>query len=156
MKPRSKILCTMGMLLASVVSAGPLSAEVASRDLVRECIATDDSLYTRKMRIDENANADERALAEAQDASSRLNAMKGELNTADVAAVDAFNQKLNAQNVAAAELNGAIDAHAKEVDAYNRDVQAYNQKCASVKMRKHDRRQVIKERAQEEAKAKQN
>jgi hypothetical protein len=146
----------MGAIFVTLIGPGAGSAEIASKDLVRECIATDDSLYTRKMRIDENQNADERALAEAETASSRLNAMKSELNTSDVAAVDEFNKLLNAQNVAAAELNGRIDAHAKEVDSYNVDVQAYNQKCATVKMRKHDRRQVIKERAREDAKTKQN
>jgi len=139
----------MGVLLTSFGTTGAQSTKpaIASRDLVRECMDTDDNLLSRKLKIDADARDDKVALAEAQAANSHLNELQSKLNTADAAAVDAFNKQRTAQNETGAAINARIDAHVKEVDAYNADSHAFNEKCAGVKMRIHDRRKVIKERA---------
>ncbi len=149
MKHKIKAVYTIVVLLTAFGTAEAQSAKprIASRDVVRECMDADDTLLSRKIKIDANAREDTLALAEAQSANSQLNEMHSQLNTSDASAVDAFNQKRTAQNEKAAAINARIDAHASEVESYNADSQAYNKKCAAVKMRIHDRRKVIKERA---------
>jgi hypothetical protein len=153
MKIISRATIATVVLLTAIGTAGAQTAKpaVASRDLVRECMDTEDHLLARKQKVEADSRRNEVSLAEARAVDSLLNELQSQLNTSDATAVDVFNKQRTAQNEAAAAINARIDVHTKEVDAYNADSKAFNQKCAGVKMRNHDRSKIKKERADKAA-----
>lgn len=119
----------------------------APRELVRECMDTQDALTARQAKMEANAREHEKALAVAQAETVKLNEMQELLDKTNQVAIDAYNKKRAAQNEKAAAINVRADAYQAEVDAYNAESLAYNKKCAAITIRIHDRNAVMKERA---------
>lgn len=119
----------------------------APRELVRECMDTQDALTARQAKMEANTREHEKSLAVAQAETIKLNEMQELIDKTDQGAIDAYNKKRAVQNEKAAAINARADAFQAEVDAYNAASLAYNKKCAAIIIRVHDRNAVMKERA---------
>jgi len=150
---------TLGSAHANTLSTGKPAApgsaasDLATRDQLRECMATEASLKQRYDVLQAASAADEKMAAQVEAETNRLADLQAQLDHDSSTAVKAFNKLVDEHNQHVNELN----KRGREADpashAYNQDMAAFNHRCSSLRYNVDDMEAVMQERKKAEAAA---
>ena len=121
----------------------PTSAGLA---LARECRDLDQEQEVERQRIDAAYRAGKEEFARVQHDGRELADMRHGLANADAAAIDAYNQRVEAQNQAITAGNQRAEQLDAEQERFNNALLARNKKCSKVALNDSDYRTFVKER----------
>jgi chromosome segregation ATPase len=138
--------CAAFFISAAWAQAQP--GRTVSRDELRVCMDTEDSIAKRKPGIEsrmKEARAEIEALkpesTELEDERRRLEQDGWPSNRQD-----RFERKVRAHNAKSSAANDKLAAVQKDLTALNADVRGYNEKCVGVSFLPADKEAILKER----------
>ena len=125
----------------------------ATRAQLRDCMDTEDSLKQRSAAIEGDDAAHARRFDEIAAEGTRLSETQARLDGDDTAAVNAFNQQVQAHNDHVKALNEQAGQSQPVVQALQADMAAYNRQCATLAYRPEDLDALTLERKRRAASA---
>ena len=141
------ILLLLGLGLRGAPAHAGDRPKTSSRDEYRKCLEEGDRLEPLRSALEANKKAHDRELKRLQDEMNAHVATQPFLDTADEAAVEEFNAKLEVLNQRGKNLNDVAEELNKQQSAYNAQVAAANKRCAAMVITFRDRDAVNKERS---------
>ena len=118
----------------------------ATRDHLRECLATEAALKERARAIDASTAAHDKMLEQVEAENKRLEQLQSQLDTSSERSVKAFNAAAKEHNQHVKALNQDAADSQPATDAYNADRVAFNQRCSGQRYRAEDLDAVTRER----------
>ena len=130
--------------------AAPATA-LATRDQLRNCMATEASLKKRYEALEATSAAQDKMNAQVDAESSRLTELQSQLDHDSPTAIKAFNNLVDEHNRHVKELNDRARESDPASHAYNEDMLAFNRRCSSLRYSVDDMEAVMQERKKAEA-----
>ena len=124
----------------------PAPHAYATRDQLRECMDTEDTLKLRFKRIEAAGDVHERLFNQVQAENDKLVELQAQLDHDSDTAIRAFNALIKEHNQHVKDLNQAAADSQPASTAYNEDMVAFNHQCSKLVYRVDDMEAVIKER----------
>lgn len=138
------LVLSQGCLAAT--AKAPVAGTYATRDQLRECLALDDGLKTRLRAMETATGAHNKQFDANEIEGARLVETKAKLDRSDKAAIQAFNQAVQAHNAHLQEMDEEAVTADVATQAMNTEQAAVDQKCGSLTYRPADMDAVMKER----------
>jgi chromosome segregation ATPase len=145
---KSAIAAACAAFFISAAWAQAQPGRTVSRDELRVCMDTEDSIAQRKPGIEtrmKEARAEIEALKPEQEELS-AERQKLEQDGWPSRLQDRFERKVKAHNAKSAAANEKLAGVQKEMTALNADVKGYNEKCVGVSFLPSDKAAILKER----------
>jgi chaperonin cofactor prefoldin len=140
------LLMFLGLATQEVSAQSAQGLKFSSRDEYRSCLDEADKLTPRLPVLQARLKDHNQALQRLQDEMVAHVATQPAVDTADQAAVDEFNTKIESLNQRMQALNDQGEEFNNEQIAYNTQVAAMNKRCAGMVISLKDRDAVHRER----------
>jgi len=124
----------------------PAPRSFATREQLRECMDTEDSLKVRFKSIEALDNAHEQLFNQVQAESDKLVELQAQLDRESETSIRAFNGLVKDHNLHVKQLNQDAADSQPARSAYNDDMVAFNHRCSKLVYRVDDMEAVMKER----------
>jgi uncharacterized protein YhaN len=124
----------------------PAAKAWATRDQLRDCLATEAALKERFRAIDASNAAHEKLFDQVEAERTRLETLQAQLDHDSDTSLLAFNALVKEHNQHVKELNQDAADTRPAADAYNADMVAFNHKCSGLRYRVDDMEAVVAER----------
>ena len=118
----------------------------ATRDLLRECLDTEDGLKERFRAIDAASTAHEKMFDQVAAEGTRIEELHAQLDHDSETSVKAFNVLVTDHNLHVKQLNQDAADSKPAADAYNADMVAFHHRCEGQLYRIEDMEAVTRER----------
>jgi hypothetical protein len=118
----------------------------ATRDQLRDCLATEAAMKERFRSIDAASAAHEQLFDRVEAERTRLEALQAQLDHDSDTSLQAFNALVKEHNQHVRELNQDAADTRPAADAYNADMVAFNHRCSGLRYRVDDMEAVMAER----------
>ena len=131
----------------------PAAGSWATRDQLRECLATEADLKERSRAIEATNAAHEKLFDQIEAENDRLGQLQSQLDHDSETSVKAFNALVKEHNLHVKQLNQDAADSRPATDAYNADMSGFNHKCGRLRYRIEDMEAVTRERQKAAAQA---
>lgn len=118
----------------------------ATREQLRGCLDTEDTLKERFKTVEAIGDAHEKLFNQVEAESTRLEALQANLDNDSEVAVRGYNALVKDHNLHVKQLNQDAADSQPVTRAYNADMTEYNHRCASLVYRVEDMDAVMRER----------
>lgn len=154
---RTLALCAAALLVSATagatalsngkpVEAMPATTELGTREQLRQCMQTEDSLKQRSKAVEAAVDVNEKLLKRSDDESRRLEELHDKLDHDSEVAVKSYNELIKEHNAHVKELNDQYAATNPAGEAYQADVAAYHRQCSGLRYSMDDMDAVMAER----------
>ena len=124
----------------------PPAAVWATRDQLRDCVATEAGLKDRFRVIEASNTAHEKMFDQVEAENQRLEQLHDQLDHDSDTSVKAYNALVKEHNAHVRQLNQDAADSRPATDAYDADMVAFNHKCSGLHYRVEDMEAVTQER----------
>lgn len=138
-------------VLATLTAAGHAQAtsgpRYGTKEDLRQCMDAEDKVKLEQASLQKRFDKRRAVLKQWQDEMRAHVALQSTIDTSDDAAVNAYNERMDALNARVEPINREGGEHQASIDAFEVRLQEFNKRCAGMIYRIPDMRAIEKERA---------